>query len=130
MHEGDESPVLPDPDALVLYSSVILEALFSSQGDTQEVSGRVADLAASCVGQSPAERYTLSKKLKAAYALRCDFVHGRAERRAGYAAKAIWLFKIATCCLWHCVKLGVVDRTFAEWDEFIDYIQQRKFGVS
>jgi hypothetical protein len=69
------------------------------------------------------------KKLKASYALRCDFVHGRTERRADHAAKAIWLFKIATCCLWHCVKLVVLDRTFADWDGFIDHLQRRRFGV-
>jgi hypothetical protein len=129
MHEGDERPVLLDPDALVLYSTVVLEALFSPQGDTQELSGRISDTAASCVGQSPAERYALARKLKAAYALRCDFVHGSAERRADHAEKAIWLFKIATCCLWQCVKLVVVDSTFANWDDFIDHFQRRRFGV-
>jgi hypothetical protein len=70
----------------------------------------------------------LAAKLKAAYRLRCELVHGTATRGAD-DARAIGLFEIATCCLWHCVKLVVVDRTFAERDDFIDRFQQRRFGV-
>jgi hypothetical protein len=128
MHEDDERQTIRDPDALTLYSTVVLETLFSSQSDKQEVTTRIADFTAGLLGNSASERYDLARRMKGAYSRRSDFVHGNIERDADYVLTAIWLFKIATLSLWKCVQLAIVDGKFRDWEKFIDYVQLRKFG--
>jgi hypothetical protein len=126
--EADVRPVVRDPDAFILYSTVVLEALFSSPTDKQEVTTRISDFTAGLLGNSAKERYDLAKELKKAYSKRCDFVHGNIDREEDYTRKAIWLFKIATCALWKCIELTVVEDRFKNWDQFIEFVQRRKFG--
>jgi hypothetical protein len=92
------------------------------------VTARISDFTAGLLGNSAEERFDLAKRMKAAYPRRSDFVHGNIDREADYARTAIWLFKIATCSLWKCVELTIVQAKFADWNQFIDYVQRRKFG--
>lgn len=124
MSEDDLNPALSNPDALIIYSTVVLEALFSSQGESEGATGRLADLTASCLGQSPVERFELARQLKKYYAFRSDVVHGRSERSAKHESAPIWLFKIATCALWQAVKLVIVDRSLTNWDQFNEFFQR------
>ena len=128
--EYDQSPVLSNPDLLVMYSTIVLESLFSSITDTQEVTSRIADLTAGLLGNSPGERYDLSTKVKKAYGLRSEFVHGAVDKPAKYANDAMWLFKIATLALWRTVETTIaVGPHYQDWSQFIEYVQRRKFGA-
>lgn len=128
--ENDWGPALVDPDSLMLYSTIVLESLFSSESDKQEITSRIADLTAALLGRSGNDRYELSKKIKLAYGLRSDFVHGSVDRPAEYSEKAAWLYKIVTLALWEIVKLRTAsDSPFSNWTEFIEYVQRRKFGA-
>ena len=120
---------IQDPDSLVLYSTIVLESLFSSKTDKQELTSRIADLTAALLGNNPIERYELAKKLKIAYGQRSDFVHGAVDRPRQYAKTAMWMFKIATLALWETVQLVAIDEKFSDWDKFHDYVQRRKYGV-
>ncbi len=128
--EYDQSPVLADPDLLIMYSTIVLESLFSSPTDKQEISSRIADLTAGLLGNSPGERYDLSTKVKKAYGSRSEFVHGSVDRPAKYANDAMWLFKIVTLALWRTVETTIaVGSPYQDWSQFIEYIQRRKFGA-
>jgi hypothetical protein len=85
--EDDWAPDLLDPDSLIFYSTIVLESLFSSESDKQEVTTRIADLTAGLLGQSGNNRYELSKKIKRLYGLRSNFVHGSINRPAAYSEK-------------------------------------------
>ena len=128
--ENTWGPVLIDPDSLILYSTVVLECLFSSESNKQEVTTRIADMTAGLLAGSGHDRYELSKKLKKAYGLRSDFVHGSVDRPAEIDWKAAWLFKIATLALWEAVRLRTaLHPPFTKWEEFEKYVERRKFGV-
>lgn len=128
--EDDWAPDLVDPDSLILYSTIVLESLFSSESDKQEVTSRIADLTAGLLGRSGNDRYTLSKRIRRTYGLRSDFVHGSVDRPAAYSEKAAWLFKIVTLALWEVVRLRIaLESPFSNWTEFIEYVQRRKFGA-
>ena len=103
--ERDWAPDIVDPDSLMLYSTIVLESLFSSESNKQEVTTRIADLTAALLAGSGNDRYELSKKIRKAYGLRSDFVHGSVDRPARYSNEAAWLFKVATLALWEVVKL-------------------------
>jgi hypothetical protein len=127
--ENTWGPVLIDPDSLMLYSTIVLECLFSSESNKQEVTTRIADMTAGLLAGSGHDRYELSKKLKKAYGLRSDLVHGSVDRPAGYDQKAAWLFKITTLALWETVRLRTaLHPPFTKWQEFEEYVERRKFG--
>jgi hypothetical protein len=128
--ESNWGPVLVDPESLMLYSTIVLECLFSSESNKQEVTTRIADMTAGLLAGSGYDRYELSKKLKKAYGLRSDFVHGSVYRPAGYDEKAAWLFKIATLALWDTVRLRTdLHPPFTKWEDFEEYVERRKFGA-
>jgi Apea-like HEPN len=128
--EQDWAPVIVDPDSLTLYSTIVLESLFSSESNKQEVTTRIADLTAALLAGSRNERYELSKKIRKAYGLRSDFVHGSIDRPAQYSEEAAWLFKIATLALWEVVKLRTaLHPPFLEWKAFENFVERRKFGA-
>ena len=116
--ETDWAPDIVDPDSLMLYSTIVLESLFSSENNKQEVTTRIAELTAGLLGTSGADRFELSKKIRRAYGLRSDFVHGSIDRPARYSMDAAWLFKIATLALWEVVRLRTASESpFSEWKE-------------
>ena len=128
--EENWAPDLVDRDSLILYSTIVLESLFSSESDKQEVASRIADLTGGLLGRSGNDRYALSKRIRGAYGLRSSFVHGSVRRPAAYSDKAAWLFKIATLALWEVVRLRItLEPPFSNWTEFIEYVQRRKFGA-
>jgi hypothetical protein len=128
--QDDWAPDLVDPDSLILYSTIVLESLFSPKSDKQEVTSRIADLTAGLLGRTGNHRYALSKRIRGAYGLRSDFVHGSVDRPAAYSEKAAWLFKIVTLALWEVVRLRIaLEPPFSDWTEFIEYVQRRKFGA-
>jgi hypothetical protein len=124
----DERPFMPDPDSLILYSTIVLETLFSSKADKQELTVRVADYTAGLLGRSPQDRYDLARRMKRAYAQRSAFVHGGTERPGDYDSTAMWLFTISTLALWETVKLQVSGSPFADWEQYETYIVKRKYG--
>lgn len=128
--EKDWEQDIVDPDSLILYSTIVLESLFSSESDKQEVASRIADLTAGLIGRSGNDRYALSKRIRGAYGLRSHFVHGSVGRPAAYSDKAAWLFKIVTLALWEVVRLRIaLEPPFSTWKEFIEYVERRKFGA-
>jgi hypothetical protein len=82
------APGIVDPDSLTLYSTIVLESLFSSESNKQEVTTRIADLTAALLAGSGNDRYELSKKIRKSYALRSDFVHGSVDRPAAYSSSS------------------------------------------
>jgi len=124
-------PVMSDPDLVILYSTIVLETLFSSKSEKQEVTARIGDLTAGLLGKSGDDRYWISRKTKKAYALRSVFVHGEGERPFDYPSTVDWLFKIATLALWRTVQWAIPksppDR---DWKQFIEIVERRKFGSS
>ncbi len=129
--ENDWLPVPVDPDSLILYSTIVLETLFSSDSNKQEITMRIADLTATLLAQSGNDRYELSKRIRRAYGLRSDFVHGSVDRPAAYSEKAAWLYKIATLALWEVVRLRTaLHPPFSEWKDFEKYVERRKFGAN
>jgi hypothetical protein len=127
--EGDWVPDLIDVDSLVLYSTIVLESLFSSESNKQEVTTRIAELTAGLLGTSEADRFELSKRIRKAYGLRSGFVHGSIDRPARYSNDAAWLFKIATLALWEVVRLRtVLHPPFSDWKKFENFVERRKFG--
>jgi hypothetical protein len=128
--EQDWAPVIVDPDSLTLYSTIVLESLFSSESNKQEVTTRIADLTAGLLAGSGNDRYELSKKIRKSYGLRSDFVHGSIDRPAKHSEEAAWLFKIATLALWEVVRLRTtLHPPFSKWEEFEKYVERRKFGA-
>jgi hypothetical protein len=128
--EQDWVPSIVDPDSLTLYSTIVLETLFSSDSNTQEVTTRIGDLTAALLAGSGNDRYQLSKKIRRAYGLRSDFVHGRVDRPAKYSEEAAWLFKIATLALWEVVRLRTaLHPAFSKGEEFEKFVERRKFGA-
>jgi hypothetical protein len=128
--QDDWAPVLVDPDSLTLYSTVVLETLFSPESSKQEVTTRIADFTAALLGRSANDRYELSKSIKQGYGLRSKFVHGSVDRPTAYSQKAARLFKIATLALWQTVSLRTDSHPpFSEWAEFERYLEHRKFGA-
>jgi len=126
----DWAPDIVDPDSLTLYSTIVLESLFSSESNKQEVTTRIAELTAGLLGTSGADRFELSKKIRKAYGLRSDFVHGSIDRPARYSMDAAWLFKLATLALWEVVRFRTAsDSPFSEWKEIEAFVERRKFGV-
>jgi Apea-like HEPN len=114
---------------LVLYSTIVLESLFSSESNKQEVTTRIAELTAGLLGTSEADRFELSKRIRKAYGLRSGFVHGSIDRPARYSNDAAWLFKIATLALWEVVRLRtVLHPPFSDWKKFENFVERRKFG--
>jgi Apea-like HEPN len=129
--ENDWLPVPVDPDSLILYSTIVLETLFSTDSNKQEVTMRIADLTAALLAQSGNDRYELSKRIRRAYGLRSDFVHGSVDRPAAYSEKAAWLYKVATLALWEVVRLRTdLHPPFLEWKDFENYVERRKFGAN
>jgi hypothetical protein len=125
-----ESLIMGDPDSVILYSTIVLETLFSSKTDKQEVTTRIADLTAGLLGTSAQHRYELSRKTKQGYAQRSEFVHGAFDRPSGYETTAMWLFKIATLALWEAVRLVVFEgERFGLWQDFCQYVERRKYGA-
>jgi hypothetical protein len=109
---------------------VVLESLFSSESNKQEVTTRIADMTAGLLAESGNDRYELSKKIRKAYGLRSEFVHGSVDRPAAHSKKAAWLFKIATLALWEAVRLRTaLHPPFTKWEEFEDYVERQKFGA-
>jgi hypothetical protein len=128
--ERDWAPVIVDPDSSMLYSTIVLESLFSSESNKQEVTTRIADLTAALLAESGNDRYELSKKIRKAYGLRSDFVHGSVDRPARYSNEAAWLFKIATLALWEGARLRTaLHPPFSDWKGFENYVERRKFGT-
>ena len=128
--ESDWAPVLVDPDSLLVYSTIVLESLFSSEGETQEVTSRIADFSAALLGPAGDDRYALSKKIKDLYRLRSKFVHGSVDRPDSYSEASARLFKMATLALWEVVRLRTaLHPPFSNWEEFEKYVQRRKFGA-
>jgi hypothetical protein len=130
MQKSNWEPDLLDPDSLVLYGTIVLESLFSSESDKQEVTTRIADYTAALLGQSGNDRYELSKRVKRLYGLRSNFVHGSVDRPDKYSEESALLFKMATLALWEVIRLRTASPPpFSNWEEFEKYIQRRKFGV-
>jgi hypothetical protein len=87
-------------------------------------------LTAALLAGSGNDRYELSKKIRKAYGLRSDFVHGSIDRPAKHSEEAAWLFKIATLALWEVVRLRTtLHPPFSNWTEFEKYVERRKFGA-
>jgi hypothetical protein len=117
--ETDWAPDILDPDSLTLYSTIVLESLFSSESNKQEVTTRIAELTAGLLGTSGVERFELSKKIRKAYGL-----------RTRYSNDAAWLFKIATLALWGVVRLRTgLHPPFLAWKDFENFVERRKFGA-
>jgi Apea-like HEPN len=123
------TPDILDPDSLTLYSTIVLESLFSSESNKQEVTTRIADLTAALLAGSGNDRYELSKKIRKLYGLRSDFVHGSIDRPAQYSQDAARLFKIATLALWEVVKLRTaLHPPFSKWKDLKNMLSRESSG--